>query len=150
MQTIHRQAEANKFMEGGVFYPTGYVVAAFPTDADAHKARDALVADGFEPDAVQYVDAATMAREAEENLEHRGLMAVGASVPVREMQLDLARQGCAFLLICAPQDHEEKRVVDALARAPVRYAVKYKRLIIENLVPEIPSSTSDAKPARVP
>ncbi|HKY92923.1 MAG TPA: hypothetical protein VJM11_17860 [Nevskiaceae bacterium] len=150
MQTIHHQSEANKVMEGGLFYPTGYVVAAFPSADDARTVRDALLADGFEADAVQHVDAATMEHEAAENLEHRGLMAVGASVPVREKQLELARQGCDFLLVCAPEDQEEKRVVNALSKAPVRYAVKYRRLIIENLIPEIPSSTSDSEPARVP
>lgn len=150
MQTIHRQSEANKIMEGGVFYPTGYVVAAFPSSRDARKARDALLADGFDSDAVQHIDARSMAQEAGSNLEHRGLMAVGASVPVREKQLELAREGCDFLLICAPEDDEEQRVIRALSTVPVRYAVKYKRLIIENLIPDIPTSTPDSEPARVP
>jgi hypothetical protein len=150
MQPIHRQSEANKVMEGGVFYPTGYIVAAFHSGDEARKVRDALIHDGFDAEAIQHVRAADMAREAAENLEQRGLMAVGASVPVREKQLELARDGCDFLLVCAPEEHEEKRVVAALSRVPVRYAVKYKRLIIENLLPEIPSETSDSEPARVP
>lgn len=150
MQTIHRQADANKFMEGGVFYPTGYVVAAFPDPGAAGRVRAALLADGFDAEAVQHVDARTMAQEAEQNLDSKGLMAVGASVPVREKQLELARDGCDFLLIRAPENDEEARAVKALSSAPVRYAVKYKRLIIENLIPEIPSSTPDSAPARVP
>lgn len=150
MQHIHEQKEANKVMEGGMFYPTGYIVAAFPEAEDARTLRDRLVAAGFDDDAVRHVGADEMAREAEDNLEHRGLMSVGASVPVREKQLELARQGCDFLLIHCPEDAEEARVVKMLGTVPVRYAVKYRRLIIENLVRDVPSSTPDAEPARVP
>ena len=52
----------------------------------------------------------------------------------------LAREGCHFLLIFAPDDDDQERAMQLLDGLAVRYAVKYHRLIIENLVKDIDSS----------
>ncbi|MGQ0619831.1 MAG: hypothetical protein ACT4QA_07935 [Panacagrimonas sp.] len=150
MDPIHHQKEANKFFEGGIFYPTGHVITAFPTAEDAGRAQEALGKAGFVGDHVMSIDARTMAREAGENLDSRGLLSVGASVPTRQKQLELAQQGCHFLLIHAPEDADHERVMRTLSDTPVRYAVKYHRLVIQNLIDGIPNTAPDAEPARVP
>lgn len=150
MDPIHKQKDANKFMEGGIFYPTGHVVTAFATRELVENARKALAGAGFTDEHLLTIDASTMAREAKENLDSRGLMSVGASVPTREKQLELAEQGCHFLVIYAPEDADHEKVMSVLNGLEVRYAVKYRRLIIENLIVGIPDSAADSEPARVP
>lgn len=150
MDPIHEQKQANKFLEGGIFYPTGHLVTAFATADLAAQARRALREAGF-PDAhLLSVDAETMAREAAENLHGHGLLSVGASVPTRQKQLDLAQEGCHFLVIYAPEDADHEKALQALAGLPPRYAVKYRRLIIENLIGEVPTAAAHPEPARTP
>lgn len=141
MQPVHDQKEANKFLEGGVFYPTGHIVAAFADGKAARKAQEALTRGQWPEDHASYVDAAEMAREAEENLQDASFLAAGASVPARQKQLELAQSGCHFLLIFAPDKDDEKRAMGLLNGHAVVYAAKYNRLIIENLVKDIHSST---------
>jgi hypothetical protein len=140
MQPVHQQKEANKVMEGGVFYPTGHIVAAFDDEASATKAQECLVREHWPEDHVVYVDPASMEHEAEENLDQATFLSAGASVPARQKQLELARKGCHFLLIFAPDDEDQERAMQLLDGLAVRYAVKYHRLIIENLVKDIQSS----------
>src|SRR3546814_20539859 len=71
-----------------------------------------------------------MAHEAARNLEHPSFFAsTGSSMPTRQKQLELARDGHDFVLIHAPSTADEKRALQALAATPPRYAIKYKRLI---------------------
>ena len=149
MHPVHHQKEANKVMEGGVFYPTGHIVAAFEDEASALKAQECLVREHWPEDHVVYVDPPAMEREAEENLDDASFLAAGASLPARQKQLELARAGCHFLLIFAPDDDDQERAMQLLDGMAVRYAVKYHRLIIENLVQDIHSS-SHTEAARSP
>ena len=103
----------------------------------------------FEPDDITIVPAEQMRREAEANLSNPGLFAsIGASLPVREKQLDLARRGCEFVLVNAPTDHAETRAKKALAQLPVRYAVKYRHLVIEDMRNQIESTQPHSDAAR--
>lgn len=150
MEKIQEQKQANKFLEGGIFYPTGHIVTAFASAAQAARARDALLAAGFDDEHVQSIDDLTMAREAEENLDDSNVLSVGASLPTREKQLELAQEGCHFLLVYAPDDGDDERLMQALSGMEARYAVKYHRLIIENLLVGIADTAPDSEPARVP
>lgn len=151
MRHLQQQADANRFMEGGLFYPVGHIVAAFPKADDAKRAERTLIASGVSAAGIVAISAESMAREAQTNLDEAlPFLSLGASLPVREKQLALARQGCHFLMIEADSDQEQRRVVAALSTVPVRYAVKYHRLTIENLVHDVPSATADREPARVP
>lgn len=149
MQPVHDQKEANKFLEGGVFYPTGHIVAAFETAATALEAQEALVRGQWPEDHVVYIDSASMAQEAEENLHDASFLAAGASVPARQKQLELAEAGCHFLLIFAPDTEDQQRAMTLLGGHSVVYAAKYNRLIIENLVKDIQSS-AHKEAARTP
>lgn len=140
MHPVHHQKEANRILEGGIFYPTGHIVAAFQDEASAMKAQECLVREHWPEDHVVYVDPAAMEREAEENLGEASFLSAGASVPARQKQLELAKEGCHFLLIFAPDDEDQERAMQLLNGLPVRYAVKYHRLIIENLLQDIRSS----------
>lgn len=149
MQPVHDQKDANKFLEGGVFYPTGHIVAAFERAATARETQDAFIRGQWPEDHVMYVDAATMVQEAEENLHDASFLAAGASVPARQKQLELAQAGCHFLLIFAPDKDDQERAMTLLDGHEVVYAAKYNRLIIENLVKDIHSS-AHKEAARAP
>lgn len=151
MSKLTRQQDANKNLEAGMFYPTGYIVAGFADVPARDQAQRALQAKGFAETQLTAVSAQDMRQQAAQNLEHPSIFAsMGSSLPARQKQLELAEAGCEFLLIEAPESEQERRAVQALSRGPVRYAIKYRRLIIENLLPDIPSASDDAQPARVP
>ncbi|MEC9408719.1 MAG: hypothetical protein ABF271_15110 [Abyssibacter sp.] len=149
MSKLSEQSAGNQRMEAGMFYPTGYMVVGFDHTGDASAAHDYLRNAGFEPDDITIVPAEQMRREAEANLSNPGLFAsIGASLPVREKQLDLARRGCEFVLVNAPTDHAETRAKKALAQLPVRYAVKYRHLVIEDMRNQIESTQPHSDAAR--
>jgi hypothetical protein len=151
MGKLEHQDRANQKSEAGIFYPTGYIVAGFPPSASAQDAQRVLQERGFAGDDVTYVAAAQMASEAERNLESPSLFAsMGSSLQVRQKQLELAQDGWNFLLIKAGADDAEQRAVEALAGSGVGYAIKYRALIIENVMPDIPGRKPDPQPARVP
>lgn len=150
MSRLARQEDANQRSEAGMFYPTGYIVAGFANADVARKAREGLLAAGFGDRDVEHVPAAKMEAEAAKNLENPSLFAsLGSSMPTRQKQLELAREGCDFVLIHAPDEDAEAHAIKALSGVPTRYAVKYKRLIIENLLQDLPSETADSHASRV-
>lgn len=150
MDPIHAQTDANKFLEGGIFYPTGHVVTAFESADTAAQAREALSQAGFRNEHLLAIDADTMAREAAKNLDDKSMLSAGASVPTRQKQLELAEAGCHFLVVYAPDDEDHERALKALAGLPLKYAVKYRRLIIENLIELASTTSATPQPARVP
>ncbi|HEY9546640.1 MAG TPA: hypothetical protein VIR56_11570 [Solimonas sp.] len=150
MSELKRQEDANQISEAGMFYPTGYIVAGFADSASAKEAQASLQRQGFGNEDLKYVSAAEMAHEAARNLEHPSFFAsTGSSMPTRQKQLELARDGHDFVLIHAPSTADEKRALQALAATPPRYAIKYKRLIIENLMQDIPAPPSQSQASRV-
>ncbi len=150
MSKLTHQSDANRASEAGMFYPRGYIVAGFDTDTFCEQAASALQQAGFEVDQVTRVSAADMAQQASENLQHPAIFsALGSTLAVREKQQALAEQGCSFLIIQAVEDEEEAAAIRALSCCPIRYAVKYRLLVIENLLPMIPTATPDPEPARI-
>lgn len=149
MSKLLDQSQKNAESEGRIFYPTGYIVAAFEAAHDAQRVRAALAGAGVPDGELTLVAPDDMREQARRNLEHPSLFAaMGSTVAVRQKQLDLAEQGCTFLLIEADGDAAEAQAIDGLSTAPVRYAVKYRRLVIENLLPKIGSARPDPEPAR--
>lgn len=149
MEPLHDQKTANRFLEGDTFYPTGHIIFGFASAEAALRIGTSLTAGGVPEDHVTHIPAEEMAREARENLQGVSLFSVGASIPTREKQLQLAEQGVHFLMVYAPEDDDEERVLQRLRGQDVRYAVKYRRLVIENLLGRLASSSPAQEPARV-
>jgi hypothetical protein len=149
MEPLHDQKKANRFLEGDTFYPTGHIIIGLADGETAEQARKSLMDGGVVEDHVTVIPAEEMAREARENLKGVSLLSVGASIPTREKQLQLAEQGVHFLMVYAPEDEDEERVLQRLAGREVRYAVKYRRLVIENLMNRLGSTSDEQEPARV-
>lgn len=140
---------SNHLLEGGLFYPTGYIVAGLPDGEQAESLCELFRSSGYDDDECMVVPAERMARACAENVAAQNLIAaLGASGQVRQRQLQLAREGCHFLMVDATSEAEKQRVLRVLSRVPVRYAVHYHRFVIEDLIQLLPSATADSAHAR--
>jgi hypothetical protein len=116
----------NKTLEGGVFYPTGYIVAALASEADAERLWESFLAAGYDEGDCILVPPVAMLAAAEKDLDDSHLIALlGSSIHARKQHLKLAEEGCHFLLIYAPSEAERTRVLRVLRRVPVRYLIHY-------------------------
>ncbi len=135
--------------EGGVFYPTGYIVVAFPQFEDADHVHRDFLAVGYEENDCTLATPQAVLAAAEGDFGFFSIIGyLGSTAQVREKQQQLARQGCHFLMIYASTMTERSRVLRALSRVPVRYAVYYGHLVIEDLIDLISSATADHECAR--
>jgi hypothetical protein len=143
------QAGEASELEGGMFYPVGYIVAGIPERGDAQRLQRSLAEAGWAQDECILASADSVAKAAAAELESRSIIAaIGSSAQVREQQLKLAREGCDFLIVKAESDEDSEKALKLLAQVPVRYAVRYGRLAIEDLIGHIPSATADREKGR--
>jgi len=118
----------------GVFSPTGHVVMAFATDKEAERARQLLVNDGFAQDDVTHYDKdEVMAELRKSEGQSASPMQIGQEVAKVDEYLVLAKQGCGFLVLHAPEDETAKRAVAIVKPLGLKFAEKYNRLTIEEL-----------------
>jgi len=140
---------ASSLIEGGLFYPVGHIVVGLPDQQDARQVYQNLLAHGLPQDECVMVSAAAMVEAAAKDLDSGGVIAAfGSTAQIREKQLQLAREGCHFLMVKVSSDEGKDFVLKELAQVPVRYAVQYHRLAIENLIAHIPSATAGSGSAR--
>jgi hypothetical protein len=119
----------------GVFAPVGYVVLGFPGQTEAAKARQALLTGGYEEDEVMAFSSQQVISDIEST---RGTISplayLGATVEHQEQHLACAKQGCAFLVVYAPTEPETARVMSVARRFGARFAHKYNRLTVEEIL----------------
>lgn len=120
---------------GGLFYPVGYLVAAFPSREAAVRVRDDLLTGGYdESDCLLYTCAEVAEATARNLAENRGFLATLAwSDEALRIHLEKAREGAAFLLIYAPTDIEAARAMNVIRRVPREFVHRYHRLAIEEV-----------------
>lgn len=107
----------------GTFYPKHYVLAAYPDDATAGRAGDALRAAGFAADDVVSASGAEVVARSEAETAHQGALTrlreqwsrlyTDGSAESKRL-LDLAGQGAAFVLAYAPEEDQTNRAAAAL------------------------------------
>jgi hypothetical protein len=149
MSEAERVQELSRPLEGGVFYPAGYMVVGLARHSDAEDLCQLFRQAGYDDNDCLVVPPATMLATAREDLRSSSVIAIlGSSLQVRQRQIELAREGCSFLLIYAPSEAEKTRVLRVLERVPVRYAIHYHRFTIEDLIKALPSAQDDARTAR--
>lgn len=120
---------------GGIFYPVGYLVAAFPDREAAERVRNDLLTGGYDESDSALYTCAEVAEAASANLsEHRGFLATLAwSDEALKIHLEKAREGAAFLLIYSPNDIETARAMNVIRRVPHEFVHRYHRLAIEEV-----------------
>jgi len=118
----------------GVFSPTGHVVVVFDTDADARKARQALVNGGIGVDEISIYRSDEVLSQIEGSRKtDNKIFQLGQEEEKVKRYAELANQGCGFLVVFAPSDEDSKRVMDIVHPLKPKFAEKYNRLTLEEL-----------------
>lgn len=118
----------------GVFSPTGHIVMAFKNDDSAKQGRAALLQDGFNDEDVTHYNKDEVLSEFERSETHlTDPIQIGQDVAKTEEYLELAGQGCGFLVVLAPEDEDAKRAVRMMKPFGLKFAEKYNRLTLEEL-----------------
>lgn len=118
----------------GVFSPTGYVVMAFGNDNSAEMAQQALLAGGFGKNDVTRFNKEDVILKCKKSLEHASSPAqMGQDVAKVEEYLALAKKGCGFLVVHAPEEKKTKQAIAIVHPYGLEFAEKYNRLTLEEL-----------------
>lgn len=119
----------------GIFYPVGYLVAAFTAGADARRVRHDLLGGGYEADDCTEVAGSEVAEASRRNLDaNTGFLSrLGWADSAVNIHLEAALRGAAFLLIYAPGRTDVQRAMTVIRRGPFEFVHRYNRLSIEEL-----------------
>jgi hypothetical protein len=112
----------------GGYSPTGHVVTAFTTNVEAKKARETLLRNGFSEEEVTHYNKNEVLWEFERG-EAQALNSsqIGEEVAKFEEYLELAAQGCGFLVVQTPEDDAAERAVRTVMPFGLKFVEKYKR-----------------------
>jgi hypothetical protein len=120
----------------GIFYPTGYVFAMFPTEQQAEQAGRELVGGGYDREAIMLLSPETILREiapVDGGDAEDGLPSAGTESAKADNYIILARRGQSGLMVYAESDEDTEVVMSAVRSQPFSYALKYHMLAIEDL-----------------
>ena len=119
----------------GAFKPVGHVIMALRDEEQAQAAEQALRDAGFDGEDVLHFSAGEHAGRMDEMLDHASDFAgFGYEIVLMRRYKKLCAEGCRWLLIYAPTDEEGETVGDIARRFGSPMAVKYHRLVEEDLV----------------
>ena len=119
----------------GNFNPTGHAVLAFAGDAVTQQAESALHAAGFTAEDVLAYTSAAVKPRLQKMVDTAGEAAgFGYEITLLRRYLTLAGEGCGWLIVYAPDDAATQRVTDVAVKFGARSAVKYNRLVNEDLI----------------
>ena len=119
----------------GAFKPVDHVVLAFADDATADAATQALRKAGFGDSDVIAYSAAEKDSRMRAMLEHASDAAgFGYEISLMRRYQQLARDGASWLVVYAPQDEQGERVGEIAKQHGALAAVKYHRLVVEDIV----------------
>jgi len=119
----------------GNFNPTGHAVLAFADDAVSKQAEQALHAAGFTAEDVLAYTSEAVRPRLQKMVDTAGEGAgFGYEITLLRRYLVLAGEGCGWLIVYCPDDDATARVTDVAARLKAKSAVKYNRLVNEELV----------------
>lgn len=132
---IRRLSKSDAPLSFGVFRPVGHVVVAFESEAIAAEAAALLRAQGFDDEDLLLYSADEESRLMAGMLDHTsGVAGFGYEITLMRRYQELAREGCGWLVVYAPDDAHAQRVADVAQRFGARLAERYHRLLIEDLI----------------
>ncbi|MGN6392467.1 MAG: hypothetical protein ACTHM9_09510 [Gemmatimonadales bacterium] len=119
----------------GMFYPVGYLAVAFRHEDDAGRARDALVAGGYDSGDVQLVSAREVIAGATRSLETASplVRVLGWERDALAAHAELAARGFTFILAYAPSNLDTERVMAVVRRFEYGLAHKFDRFAVHVL-----------------
>ena len=132
---IKRMTKGDMPQSLGTYNPVGHVLVALPSDTVAQEARQALRDIGFDDDDLLHYTADEENAQMEYMLSHASqLSGFGYEVTLMRRYQALAREGCGWLLVYAPDAPHAERVAEVARRFGARSAVKYHWLAVEDLL----------------
>ena len=127
----------------GVFYPTHYIIATFPSFDKTREAAQELRKAGFSEDEVLALPGSEVVKYFEEFRAHSGLWAgvmtmlsrgFGTEQVFADNDVELARAGAGFLAVYCPDDAVAARVRAAVAPFDPRAMHWYESGGIQSLI----------------
>ena len=133
--SIKRMTKADHPQSFGAFKPVGHVVVAMPDDTRAAAAVQALRNTGFAAEDILEYTAAEEDDEMDHMLQHASDFAgFGYEVSLMRRYKELASKGASWLIVYAPDDERSYKAADTVKDHGAVLAVKYHRLVIEDLI----------------
>ncbi|NML19192.1 hypothetical protein [Azohydromonas caseinilytica] len=119
----------------GAFKPVGHVVVAFPDDQAAQQAARDLRDLGLGPEDILFYTGDEEGREMRELLDGvSGTAEFGHEIVLMRRYAELAREGCGWLIVFAPEDEQAMRVAEVARHHGARMAERYHRLVVEDML----------------
>ena len=132
---IRRLTKADHPQSHGAFKPIGHVMVALRDEALAGATTRALLDAGFEDEDILQYSAGEERAEMEGMIDHASDFAgFGYEITLMRRYQALAREGCSWLLVYAPDEPHTRRVAEVAQQNGALLAVKYNRLVIEDLI----------------
>ncbi len=129
------ELEDDMLTMAGVFYPTGYVFAMFPAEADAKRVGEAIEQAALSQKPVSLLDPQTILQKVVRTVGSADipLPSAGTEAATVRHYAELAAKGHWALLVHAPSAGDTEAVMQIVRGAPVSFAEKYRMLVIEDL-----------------
>lgn len=132
---IKRMTKADRPQSLGTYNPVGHVLLAFPNDAVALDARQALRDAGFDEEDLLFYSHDEEREQMDAMLPRASQLAgFGYEVTLMRRYRQLAEEGCGWLLVYAPDGPHTDRAMDIARHLGARSAVKYHWLVVEDLL----------------
>jgi hypothetical protein len=132
---IKRMTKADRPQSLGTYNPVGHVLLAFPDDATAQQARQALRDGGFDEEDLLFYSAEEEREQMDAMLPRASQLAgFGYEVTLMRRYQQLACEGCGWLLVYAPDGPHTERAMGIARAHGARSAVKYHWLVVEDLL----------------
>ncbi|MFT3802157.1 MAG: hypothetical protein QM766_13150 [Burkholderiaceae bacterium] len=107
----------------------------------ADRAIAALQREGFGLSDTLFYSSEEMIAQCEDDLRQAGALAsLGSEINLSRKHLELARRGCCFIVVFAPDDEQVERVAEVAGLTDTLFAQHYGLLTVEELIrtPESP------------
>jgi hypothetical protein len=133
---MSKRMTKGEFQESlGALKPVGHGVLAFANDAIANDARADLLQAGFtDQDILTYTSAELFPDLDEMIRKASGAAGFGYEINLMRRYLTLAGEGASWLVVYAPEDDQIARLTQIAQRFGAKTAVRYGRLVNEDLV----------------
>lgn len=124
----------SELMSFGTFKPVGHVLVGIPANVSAALLERKLQSIGFDSGLVWITP-----RESEAELQvliddASPLAGFGYEITMMRRYVDLSRNGYRWLLVKTDGDEQARAVGDAASEAGATLAVRYGRLVVEELI----------------
>lgn len=133
----------------GVFKPVGYVIVSFPTAAQAHAARQALLDGGWDAaDIHPYTDAEMLEQTSVDLAQASPVANLGQELNLVKAHRVLAEHGYHWLVVHAEEDERAATLAELVRPHGAERAQHYGSFMIEELIESADAQQTAESPDR--